>query len=62
MRMSRSPRHLLPLNKPLADYLMDPRLNEARRDQLVMAVAVPIIHDKVLVVVEVADELVEFAE
>jgi hypothetical protein len=60
MRMSWSPRHLLPLHKPFADHLVDRRLDEARRDRLAMAVAVPVIHDKVLVVVEVADELLKF--
>jgi hypothetical protein len=43
MRMSWSPRHLLPLHKPLADHLVDRRLDEARRDRLAMAVAVPVI-------------------
>jgi hypothetical protein len=60
MRMSQSPRHLLLFHKPLADHLVDRRLDEARRDRLAMAVAVPVIHDKVLVVVEVADELLKF--
>lgn len=40
MRMSRSPRHLLPLHKTLADHLVDRRLDEARRDRIAVAVAV----------------------
>jgi len=57
--MSRSPRHLLPLHKPLADHLVDRRLDEARRDRLVMTVAVPVVQDKALVVLDVADELLQ---
>ena len=47
--------HFLPLHKTLAEHLIDRRLDEARRDWLAVAVAVPIVHDKVLVVLEVAD-------
>jgi len=57
--MSRSPRHLLPLHKPLADHLVDRRLDESRRDRLVMTVAVPVVQDKALVVLDVADELLQ---
>ena len=44
--MSRSPRHLLPLHKALADHLVDRRLDEARRDRLAMTVAVPVVGDR----------------
>jgi hypothetical protein len=57
MRMSRSPRHLLPLNKALADHLVYRRLDEARRYRLSMTVAVPVVREKVLVVFCVADKL-----
>src|SRR5471032_3713263 len=62
MRMSRSPRHLLPLHKTLADHLIDRRLDEARRDRLTMAVAVPVVHDIALVVLDVADELLQYSQ
>ncbi len=60
--MSRSPRHLLPLHKTLADHLVDSRLDEARGDWLAMTVAVSVVHDKALVVLEVTDELRQFAQ
>ena len=41
LRMNRSPRHLLPLHKTLADHLVDSRLHEARGDWLAMTVAAP---------------------
>src|ERR1700739_396813 len=55
--MSRSPRHLLPLHKKLDDPLVDSRLDEARGDRLAMTVAVSVVHDKALGVLEVTDEL-----
>src|SRR6516164_2994971 len=58
--MSRSPRHLLPLHKTLADHLVDRRLDEARGDRLAMTVAVRVVRDKARVVLEVTDELLQF--
>ncbi|SEI22783.1 hypothetical protein SAMN05192544_104484 [Paraburkholderia hospita] len=60
--MSWSPRHLLPLHKALADHLVDRRFDEARGDRLAMTVAVPVVHDKALVVLEVTDELLQFGQ
>ncbi len=57
--MSWSPRHLLPLHKALADHLVDRRFDEARGDRLAMTVAVPVVHDKAPVVLEVPDELLQ---
>jgi len=44
--------HFLPLHKTLAEHLIDRRFDEARRDWLAVAVSGPIVHDKVLVVLE----------
>jgi hypothetical protein len=59
--MSQSPRHLLPLHKMLADHLVDRRLDETRGDWLAMTVAVSVVHDKALVVLEGTDELPNLA-
>ncbi|TDN57989.1 hypothetical protein B0G77_8848 [Paraburkholderia sp. BL10I2N1] len=58
--MSWSPRHLLPFHKALADHLVDRRFDEARRDRLAMTVAVPVVHDRALVVLEIADEFLQW--
>src|SRR5258705_7277831 len=60
--MSQSPRHLLPLHETLADHLVDRRFDEARGDRLAMTVAVPVVHDKALVVLEGTDELPQFSQ
>ena len=54
-RVSRSPRHLLPLDEMLADHLVDSRLGEARGGWLAIAAAVSVVHDIALVVLRVAE-------
>ena len=50
----------IPLHKTLADHLVDSPFDEARGDWLAMTVAVSVVHDKALVVLEVTDELLQF--
>lgn len=53
---------MLAFDEPLADYLVDGRLDAPRCSGLPMPMAVTVIHDEVPVVVQVDDELLQFAE
>ncbi len=56
MRTLRGPPHLLLLDHPLADHLIDGRFRERRRDPLPMARPIPVIRDEGLVGLDVVVE------
>src|SRR6266851_1519315 len=60
MRAGHRPSHLLLLHEPLADDLVDSRLDKASRDRLAVPVTVSVIRDRCHVRRYVVHEFVEF--
>jgi YD repeat-containing protein len=62
VRSPRSPTHLLLLDHPLADHLVDRRFRERRRDPLAVAIPVPVVRDRRSVDFDVMAELLHRLE
>jgi hypothetical protein len=56
----RCPRHLLLLDEPLADYLVDGRLDKSGRNRLAVPMTIGVIRDRRHVGRYVVHELIEF--
>src|SRR5262245_1564807 len=62
MRLTLGPLHLLPFTKALANDLIDGRFDKARADPLASPVALAIVGNEVLVVLDVRVELLHVFE
>jgi hypothetical protein len=60
IRTSGRPPHLLPLDQPFADHLVDGRFHKSGRDQLAMSATIRVVRNRVQVGFEVVRELTEF--